>query len=773
MFLDDIVVAGVDEAAHSQTLRQVLQRLSDAGFRVNRAKCSFGVSSMTYLGFKISSRGVEATGDKTAAILKAPEPRDVRELRMWLGLINYYGKFLRNLATILSPLYRLLRAGQVWEWTDVESSAFQKAKELLVSPPVLAHFDPAKPVVLACDAGPVGIGCVLSQLTPQGERPIAFYSRTLSDTEARYSQTDKEALAVVTGVKKFHFYVAGRSFTIQSDHKPLLGLIGEQKPLPVMASPRMVRWALMLGAYDYRLEYRPGSKQAHCDALSRLPAAENALDKVPIPAETIHLLEFFDSSPVSSAQIGGWTNRDPVLSAVYRYVRDGWPDSGDSLCPDFQPYKSRIGELSVQDGCILWGSRVVIPPQGRAAILKLLHEGHAGECRTKMLARMYLWWPKLDEDICDMVRSCDRCQELKGKAPEAPLHPWQWPTKPWQRVHADYCTANGWMFLILVDAHSKWMDVYPTRSADSAITIEKLRTSFASWGVPVTLVTDNAQCFLSESFKTFCKVNGIKHLTTPCLSPKSNGLAERAVQTFKNGWYKQISGSVETKVSRFLFKYRTTPHSTTQCTPAELFLGRVPRTHLDAVSPDRQGRVQERQEAQKIYRDRNAYERDLVAGDAVYVSAVDRLRGLTNCRWVRGRVVCIEGVMFTVKLSDGRIFVRHADHVRRRYSDDPPQLAVDKPLTSSTAVIPVPDPVMRNPPVEATPAPAPAPPAPQPEPAAAVPVPGGASAPRPAAAPVPGVADVPRPAASPGAPRYNLRNRACLLPPDRLTYARH
>ena len=248
VFLDDIVVAGVDAAAHDEALRQVLRRLEEAGFRVNKAKCSFGVSSVTYLGLKISSRGVETTDEKTATIVRAPEPRDGKELRKWL-VINYYGKFLENLASVLAPLYRLLKADQPWQWAEAEKSAFRKAKEMLVSPPVLAHFDPALPVVLACDAGPVGIGCVLSQRTSQGERPVAYYSRTLNDTETRYSQTDKEALAVVTGVKKFHYYLAGRTFTIQSDHKPLIGLIGEQKPLPVMASPRMVRWALMLGAY--------------------------------------------------------------------------------------------------------------------------------------------------------------------------------------------------------------------------------------------------------------------------------------------------------------------------------------------------------------------------------------------------------------------------------------------------------------------------------------------------------------------------------------------
>lgn len=136
-------------------------------------------------------------------------------------------------------------------------------------------------------------------------------------------------------------------------------------------------------------------------------------------------------SPVNVSQIQRWTALDPVLSAVHRYVRDGWPDVNSvSLSPDFQPYRSRIGELSVQDGCVLWGSRVVVPPQGRGAMLKLLHEGHAGECRTKMLAKMYVWWPKIDDDIRDIVKCCVKCQELKGRAPDAPLHPWQWPTRP-------------------------------------------------------------------------------------------------------------------------------------------------------------------------------------------------------------------------------------------------------------------------------------------------------------------------------------------------------
>ena len=767
LFLDDIVCAGRDQGEHDASLREVLRRLQETGLRVNKAKCRFSVSEITYLGFRISGNGVETTTDKVDAILKAPNPQNVKELRMWLGLINYYSRFLQNLATCLAPLYRLLRADQPWRWSEVESLAFQRAKALLVSPPVLAHFDPALPVIVACDAGPRAVGCVLSQQTREGERPVAFYSRMLSDTETRYSQTDREALAVITGVKKWHYYLAGRAFRIQTDHKPLLGIIGEQKALPVMASPRMVRWALMLGAYDYRLEYRPGSKQVHCDALSRLPAAAPAPESVPRPAETLHLMEFLDSSPVSVSQIRRWTSVDPVLSQVYRFVRDGWPSSGEVLGPDFQPYKSRLGELSVEDGCILWGARVVVPPQGRRDVLRLLHEGHPGETRTKMLARMYLWWPRLDDDIRELVTACGKCQEFKNRAPAVPLHPWVWPTRPWERVHMDYCALNGNMFLVLVCAHSKWMDVYPTRSSDTDTTIERLRVSFAAWGVPPVLVSDNAQAFVSKEFAAFCKVNGIRHLTTPCLSPKSNGAAEKAVDILKRGLQKQSAGSVQTKVSRFLFRYRTTPQSTTQCTPAELFLGRLPRTHLDTLIPSLENKVRARQEVQKAYKDRGCQDRDVSVGDRVYVSAVDNLQGLGKCRWVPGHVMCRAGLKITVELIDGRVIVRHADQVRRRYHDVPTAslpMPNERSLPQRTESPAPPEaPVTQAPPDAETAR------LPDRSPSAELPAADLTSRPTPVcSADSAAAGQGPCHAAVP--PRYSLRDRTAISRPDRLTY---
>ena len=352
VFLDDVVITGRDMQAHNRALREVLRRFSDAGLRVNRNKCCFGVPSVQYLGFKISERGVETIDDKVSAIRNASEPQNVSQLRSWLGLINYYGKLLPSLASVLSPLYRLLRREVQWAWSETEKRAFQSAKDLLLKPAVLAHFDPSLPVVLACDASPVGLGCILSQVHSDGERPVAFYSRSLNSTEARYSQTDREGLAVVSGVKKFNYCLAGRPFVIRTDHKPLLGLIGEQKSLPVMASPRVMRWAMLLAGYDYRLQHVAGSKIPHCDALSRLPLQCQA-SKAPCPVEFINLLEFLNSSPVTADQIRKWTARDSTLSRVYEFVQNGWPEFDRDLHEDFRPYRARIEELGLQDGCVM------------------------------------------------------------------------------------------------------------------------------------------------------------------------------------------------------------------------------------------------------------------------------------------------------------------------------------------------------------------------------------------------------------------------------------
>ncbi|KAM7309441.1 uncharacterized protein ISCGN_013072 [Ixodes scapularis] len=275
VYLDDILVTGTDDGDHLQNLRKVLTRLQDAGLKLRLNKCVFLTPSVEYLGHIISQAGLAPAPRKIKAVFKAPKPKSKKELQSYLGLVNFYRRFLPKMSTHLEPLHRLLRDGQQWAWKKEQDLAFQCSKELVVKAPVLVHFDPAKPVVLTVDASPYGVGAVLSHRGQDGQEcPVAFASRRLHAAEQRYSQLDKEGLALIFGVQRFHQYLWGRQFEAVTDHKPLLGLLGPDKAVPVQASPRVVRWALMLAAYSYKLVYRPGKDLGPADALSRLPLPE-------------------------------------------------------------------------------------------------------------------------------------------------------------------------------------------------------------------------------------------------------------------------------------------------------------------------------------------------------------------------------------------------------------------------------------------------------------------------------------------------------------------
>ena len=447
---------------------------------MKQSKCEFMRESVTYLGHRIDSDRLHPLADRVRAIREAPKPTSVTSLKAYLGMLTYYSKFLPKLSTTLYPLYQLLRKGVPWRWGKKQARAFLASKDLLTSDKCLTHFDSTLKLSLACDASEYGIGAVLSHTMDDGsERPVGYASRTLSPSEKNYSQLEKEGLSCIFGIKKFHDYLFGRPFNLITDHKPLLGLLKENTPRSPQASARIKRWALFLSSYEYTLSFRKTDDHANADALSRLP-----LPDVPVTTrmepELVLLAEHLEESPITAKDIRHWTSRDPKLSRVLHNVQYGWPEKGDR---ELEPYSARRLELSAYDGCLLWGSKVVIPQPGRQAVLSELHEGHPGICRMKSLARMFVWWPGINTDIEKAVRQCAECQQNQSDPAQAPLHPWKWPSRPWTRLHLDFAGPfQGKTILVLIDAHSKWIEASCTPSTSSSAVIEELRTWFAKFG---------------------------------------------------------------------------------------------------------------------------------------------------------------------------------------------------------------------------------------------------------------------------------------------------
>ncbi|XP_026112921.1 uncharacterized protein K02A2.6-like [Carassius auratus] len=262
---------------------------------------------------------------------------------------------------------------------------------------------------------------------PNGdEHPIAYASRTLSPAEKKYSQIEKEALSVIYGVKKFHQYLWGRSFNLITDHRPLVTLFGEHKHFPMMAAARIQRWAIILSAYDYHIMYRKAEDHGNADGLSRIPLPEiTDVGTEAISANINTLLtNHLQEAPLNAAQIARMTRTDQELSKVFRYVMEGWPIE---VSDDLKVFYAKRDELSVEQGCLLWGTRVIVPFKFRKSVLQEIHSGHPGIVKMKALTRKYVWWPKIDTDIERVCKECQICQQEQRMPSHVPLHPWEFP----------------------------------------------------------------------------------------------------------------------------------------------------------------------------------------------------------------------------------------------------------------------------------------------------------------------------------------------------------
>ena len=401
------------------------------------------------------------------------------------------------------------------------------------------------------------------------------------------------------------------------------------------------------------------------------------------------MLEQFQDTPVTSEQIRAWTVQNPLLSKVVHFIQQGWPNHCEQ--PELKPYWSRRTELSYFEGCILWGTRVLIPPQGHQKLLEELHIGHSGMSKMKALAHTVMWWPKLDTDIEELVRGCNECQLTRPMPPISPLNPLPWPAKPWCRIHVDFAGPFlNHMFLIVIDTGSKWIEAFPMLTSTSRATIRCLKTLFAQFGLPDILVSDNDTSFTSSEFQEFLANNGIKHWKSSPYHPSSNRSAEKAMQIVKQGLKRIKGGSINDRLSKLLFSYRITPHTTTGVSPAQLLMGRNLKSRFDLLKPNVSTRVEQKQQQQKDNYDTHAVPRQFEE-EEVYVR--DFRPGHA---WLPGKIVkCSGPVSYRVKIGDDQVVRRHQDHLRKRST--PALVWTDDICTENATIETVPQRPRRNP----------------------------------------------------------------------------
>jgi hypothetical protein len=476
-YFDDVLIYGKSKEECEKNLIKALERFDKFNLVMSREKSKFFIRKIKYLGYIISEKGLEKDPEKVMAIQKTAAPTNVKELQSFLGMVQFYSAFIKNAAAILQPLYNLLNNNTSYHWTKACDEAFIAVKEQLVSEQTLIMLDPNLPLYLETDASPYGLGAILSHKIDGHLRPIGFYSRTLSKAEKNYAHIDREATAIFWATKKLYQYLYGREFILITDNKPLQQIFNPDKNLPSIATQRLLRYALHLRQFDYKVEYRPASQHTYVDYLSRKPTAEinpAYIDETDRVQEiTINLIQ----TTVTAKDLKKATQEDPELLA---------------FIIELQSAKTKHTEYSLHNGIVMRGLRVVIPVSLREYVLKELHLTHCGITKMKAIARSICYWKNIDADIERVVKSCQACALSQRQPSKAPIHHWETPMAPWQRIHADFAgPIHGKHILIAIDAYSKWVELFIFNKAPtSATTIERFKEMFVNHGLPYNVVTD-------------------------------------------------------------------------------------------------------------------------------------------------------------------------------------------------------------------------------------------------------------------------------------------
>ena len=670
---DDIIVHAKNMKEHDERLRKTLHRLLEAGLTLNGEKCRYRKDEIEFLGHKLTAKGLDPARSKVEAIINAREPQNVSEVRSFLGLANYCARFIPNYASVVDPLRKLTRKNQKFDFGPEQRKAFKSLKEAMSNTQTLGFYDMNAKTKIITDASPVGLGAVLIQVKNNTPRVVYYASRSLSDVERRYSQTEKEALAIVWAVERFHPYIYGIDFDLLTDHKPLQTIYGPRsKP-----SARIERWVLRLQGYTFKVIYIPG-KSNIADPLSRLlPDSSKKGEKLELVEAAETHVNFIAANAVPNAlkieDIREASRTDEELTQVRECIETGRWDNCNKLYAAVSP------ELCIAGDLILRGPRIIIPERLRPHVLSLAHEGHLGIVGTKQNLRTKVWWPGMEKAAEKHCRSCHGCQLVSQPNPPEPIKNTKLPDKPWEDLAIDFLgpLPKGHSILVVVDYYSRYYEIAIMKSTTAEKTISNLKVMFARHGNPLTIHSDNGPQFISETFADFCKTIGVEHCKVTPRWPQANGEVERQNRSLlKRMKIAQAEGKDwKEEILAYLAAYRANPHPSTGKSPAELLFGRKIRTKMPQLTPVTDDlEVRDRDAEQKgLFADarRNARENDIAPGDTVLLRRENPGKLETPFLPEPHQVIDKAGSKVTVQAPGGATYSRNSTWVKRYSTHDP------------------------------------------------------------------------------------------------------
>ena len=495
-YIDDIIVATSTFEKHIEVLTKVYEKLKNAGLTINLEKSKFCRSSLKFLGFLVDEHGLRTDPEKVSAVVDYPQPKTTTQIRRLLGLVSYYRRFLKNFSTLCSPITDLLhgrKKGQTIIWTSQAEEAFQEIKRSLTTAPVLSSPDYSKPFTIMCDASDTGIGSVLYQEEDGIEHPIAYYSKTLNKCQRKWTTTEKELFAVISSVEHFRGYVEGSKFTIFTDHASLIWLCNLTNP-----SPKLARWLVKLGQYDYNIIHRKGTLNVVADALSRSTYDVAAID-------------------VNSFTLDKWYK--DMIDKVQRN-----PEHYSNFM-----VKNNILYKHMFTKDTLLGNRndwmIVVPTANRMEVLKECHDeetsGHFGIHKTMQRVIEHYYWPNMRNTVYKYVRKCQKCASCKStNLPQAGLMGgYRNINFPYQLISADLIgpyprsKLGNQYVLVVVDWFTKYVHVNPMQKATTKGIIKFIENNiFLNYGVPQIFACDNGSQFTSKEFKELLDNYGVQKI---------------------------------------------------------------------------------------------------------------------------------------------------------------------------------------------------------------------------------------------------------------------